>query len=50
MIHAWDEVQRMPERIRELVTERAALIEYGANVPRAEAERQALEQWNIGRR
>lgn len=46
MILTWYDVEHLPEYERELVTERAALIEYGARMTRSDAERLALAWWN----
>lgn len=47
MILTWYDVEHLPEYERELVTERAALIEYGARMTRSDAERLAINAWNM---
>ena len=41
-----DVIAKLPEAIREAVLERAAIMEYCGNLPRAEAERLALASLN----
>ena len=41
-----DVIAQLPEAIREAVLERAAIMEYCGNLPRAEAERLALASLN----